>query len=293
MGNEIQKQQQEVNIIVAQMQNQFKKVLPTIIKPERFCRVMLSAINKNPTLIKALLDPRNKTSVLSAFMRCAEMGLEPDGRRAVINCYEKKKSGMYDITLIPMYQGLSELAMRSGMISNIHADKVCENDDFTWDTGEIHHKVNFREPRGKVYCYYCIVRFKDGSTKTETMSLDEVNQIRDRSSAYRAAKTYGSTCPWITDPDEMGKKTVFRRCAKWLPLSPELMDAFKADDEDYQNNKMAQDFTADKFAQAAGVTEQETAADPEVIDVPSEQPENVPGQEPKSAEADGNLFQEK
>ena len=293
MGNEIQKRPNSAGIIVAQMQNQFAKVLPKIITPERFCRVMLSAINKNPTLAKAIVDERNQAAVLSAFMRCAEMGLEPDGRRAVINCYEKKSSGTYDIALIPMYQGLSELAMRSGQISNIHADKVCENDEFIWDTGEIHHKINFREPRGKVYCYYCIVRFKDGSTKTETMSLEEVNQIRERSSSYQAYKRYGKSCPWTEFPDEMGKKTVFRRCSKWLPLSPELRDAFEVDDDDYQQTKMAQDFTADKFAQAAGVTEQETAADPEVIDVPSEQPENAPDKETKPAEADGNLFQEK
>ena len=136
--------------IIRRMEKEFAKVLPKVLPPDRFCRVVLTAINKNQTLADALADHRNQASVLSAFMRCAEMGLEPDGRRAAITCY-KKSSGGYDVTLVPMYQGLAELAMRSGMISNIHADKVCENDTFDWNTGEIQHKIDFRKPRGKVY----------------------------------------------------------------------------------------------------------------------------------------------
>lgn len=273
MTNEITKSNAAIaNTIITQMESQFAKVLPKIITPERFCRVVLSAINKNAALAEAIANPKNKASVLSAMMRCAEMGLEPDGRRAVINCYKKGgRDGEYDVTLIPMYQGLAELAMRSGQISNIHADRVCENDDFSWDTGEIHHKIDFRKDRGKTYAYYCIVRFKDGSTKTETMSLDEVNAIRDRSSAYQAAKRYGKSCPWMTDPDEMGKKTVFRRCSKWLPLSPELRDAIEADDSDYAATVAEIKHAADdKFAQAVGAVDEETAVDTTAVEVEPE-----------------------
>lgn len=252
--NEITKTKDKANLIVNQMQGQFAKVLPKILPPERFCRVLLTAMNKNPALAEALNDSRNQASVLSAFMRCAEMGLEPDGRRAVINCYKKGNTGTYDVTLIPMYQGLAELAMRSGLISNIHCDKVCENDDFSWENGEIKHKIDFRKPRGAAYAFYCIVKFKDGSIKTETMSLEEVNEIRDRSTAYQSAKKYGKTCPWNTDYSEMAKKSVFRRCSKWLPLSPEQRAAIEADDDDYTATAASfKQTTEDKFAQAMGM----------------------------------------
>ena len=285
--NEIAKKESP-NTIIARMQGEFARVLPKVLTPERFCRVVLTAINKNQALADALADRRNQPSVLSAFMRCAEMGLEPDGRRAAISCY-RKKDGSYDVTLLPMFQGLAELAMRSGLISNIHADKVCENDDFDWDTGEIHHKIDFRKSRGTVYAYYCIVRFKDGSIKTETMSMDEVNAIRDRSSAYQAFKKYGKTCPWNTDPDEMGKKTVFRRCSKWLPLSPELQSAIEADDEDYAAAASEIKHAAnDKFAQANIMADQ-PSIDTVAEDVPADP---APAQEPvpESDHNPGSLF---
>lgn len=287
--NEITKTKDKANLIVNQMQGQFAKVLPKILPPERFCRVLLTAMNKNPALAEALNDSRNQASVLSAFMRCAEMGLEPDGRRAVINCYKKGNTGTYDVTLIPMFQGLAELAMRSGLISNIHCDKVCENDDFSWENGEIKHKIDFRKPRGAAYAFYCIVKFKDGSIKTETMSLEEVNAIRDRSTAYQAAKKYGKTCPWMTDADEMSKKTVFRRCSKWLPLSPEQRAAIESDDDDYSATAASfKQTTEDKFAQAMGMGDA-PAENGETIDVA------VTAEEPANASANttaDNLFEQ-
>lgn len=287
--NEVAKRETP-SAIIARMEGQFAKVLPKVLPPDRFCRVVLTAINKNQTLADALADHRNQASVLSAFMRCAEMGLEPDGRRAAITCY-KKSSGGYDVTLVPMYQGLAELAMRSGMISNIHADKVCENDTFDWNTGEIQHKIDFRKPRGKVYAYYCIVRFKDGSVKTETMSLEEVNAIRDRSSGYQYAKKYGKSCPWTTDPEEMGKKTVFRRCSKWLPLSPEQREVFEADDDDYLEPAAAIRHAADdKFAQANNVGENAVIVDAEAGDsIPMDTPAADQTDAPRE-ERDNNLF---
>jgi recombination protein RecT len=267
----------QANSIVLKMKDEFAKVLPKILTPDRYCRVLLTAINKNPTLGDALADPRNKASVLSAFMRCAESGLEPDGRRAVINCFKRGNTGMYDVTFIPMFQGLSELAMRSGLISNIHADKVCENDYFDWNTGEITHKIDYKNPRGKVYAYYCIVKFKDGSTKTETMSLDEVNEVRDNSSAYKAAAKYGKDTPWTTHPEEMGKKTVFRRCAKWLPLSPEQKTAIESDDDDYRYNNIGAEIIQDRFAQETGVEPKNEAENNDVEDaeiVPEEKPQS-------------------
>lgn len=161
-------------------------------------------------------------------MKCAELGIEPDGRRAYLIPYKN------DIQLIIDYKGIAELAMRSGMISNIHADKVCENDEFEYNIGEItKHRIDFRKPRGEAYAYYAIVTFKDGTKKCEVMSKDEVDAIRKRSKSPNNG-------PWVTDYDEMAKKTVFKRLSKWLPLSPELQKGIDIDNEEYEMPKQPQ-----------------------------------------------------
>lgn len=204
------------------------RVLPKICTPERFARVAVTCIKKNSKLILALQTREGKKSLAEAFMKCAELGIEPDGRRAYLIPYKN------DIQLIIDYKGIAELAMRSGMISNIHADKVCENDDFEYNIGEItKHRIDFRKPRGEAYAYYSIVTFKDGTKKCEVMSKDEIDAIRKRSKSPNNG-------PWVTDYDEMAKKTVFKRLSKWLPLSPELQKGIDIDNEEYEMSKQPQ-----------------------------------------------------
>ena len=267
-------QNQIIAGIVDRMKDQWAKVLPKILTPERFARVVLTCINKDKVLAEAMMTPSGKSSVLSAFMKCAEMGLEPDGRRAALVAFRKGKANgaeqQYDITLIPMFQGLAELAMRSGMISSIHADKIYENDKFSWNIGVIEeHRPDFSAPRGNVYAYYCRIRFKDGSFTDEVMTKDEVEAIRDRSNGYKSAKKYGKDNPWITDFHEMAKKTVFRRKAKWLPLSPELVSAIEEDDKDYINVK-ASEITGSRFENPQLETSQEEFLEVQSTSEPSD-----------------------
>lgn len=115
--------------------------------------------------------------------------------------------------------------MRTGKVSFIHADIVCQEDEFAYDKGEIKtHKINFQKPRGEMYAVYAICRFKDGTEKAEVMSREEVEKIRKRSKA-------GNSGPWVTDWNEMAKKTAFRRLSKWLELSPEQRDIVEVDDD--------------------------------------------------------------
>jgi recombination protein RecT len=153
------------------------------------------------------------------MMTCSELGLEPDGRRAHLIPFGN------ECTLIVDYKGLVELAMRSGTVSSIFANIVCDADEFRYLTGEITHEIDFRKPRGPMYAVYCIVAFKDGGKHTEVMTREDVDRIRARSKAGRQG-------PWVTDYDEMAKKTVFRRASKWITLSPEVQDALDRQDAD-------------------------------------------------------------
>lgn len=193
---------------------QFAMALPKHMSPERFIRIALTALTKNPKL-----QTCSQASLVSCLLDISQLGLEPDGRRAHLIPYGDK------CTLIIDYKGLVELAMNTGEVSNIHADIVCESDVFVYNKGVIEtHAIDFKKPRGKMYATYCIITFKDGTHKTEVMTKDEVDAIRKRSKA-------GTSGPWVTDYNEMAKKTVFRRASKWIKLSPEQREAIEKDDK--------------------------------------------------------------
>lgn len=196
------------------MREQFAAALPKHLTPERFCRVALTALTRTPKLAECTQE---------SFFRClldlSAFGLEPDGRRAHLIPYGNQ------CTLILDWKGIAELALRSGLIAKLHADIVCENDEFAYDLGEIKtHKIDFKQPRGAMYAVYALAVTKDGQTFVAVMHKEEVEAIRKRSRA-------GNSGPWQTDYNEMSKKTAFRRLAKWLPLSAEFRDALDKDDD--------------------------------------------------------------
>jgi recombination protein RecT len=237
---------------------QVSRALPKHLTPDRFIRVAVTAMNRVPKLAEC-----DQPSFFNALLSLSQLGLEPDGRRAHLIPFRNNKLGITECQLIIDYKGLVELAMRSGSVANIHADVVCENDVFEYNCGEIReHKIDFRKERGKVYAAYALCKFKDGTVKAEVMGVDEINAIKERSKA-------GSFGPWITDWNEMAKKTVFRRLSKWLPLSPEYRDILDKD---------ADTFDPIALASKANVPPPplKKQAEP-IIDVPEE-----PAQEQKS-----------
>jgi len=206
---------------------QMAMVLPKHLTADRMARVTLTAIMRVPKLLNCTQE-----SLLNCLMQCSQMGLEPDGRRAHLIPFENKKKGIIECTLIVDWKGLAELAMRAGTIAKLHADLICENDEFSFDMGEIlHHKINFRKERGQPYAVYAMATTKTGEKFVQVMTRAEVEAIRDNSQGWRAFKAgYTYSSPWQDAPGEMWKKTVFRRLSKWLVLSPEFRDAQEIDE---------------------------------------------------------------
>jgi recombination protein RecT len=150
-------------------------------------------------------------------MDSASIGLEPDGRNAHLIPYGK------ECTLVLDYKGLIELARRSGQVSELGAEVICENDDFKYSVGSTPvHNIDFFKDRGKVIGAWAWCRFKDGGSQCEVMTRTEIETVRAGSAA-------GKRGPWVSYWGEMAKKTVFRRLSKWLPLSPEYRDALDLD----------------------------------------------------------------
>jgi recombination protein RecT len=206
------------------------EVLPRHCSPDRFIRMAIQAMNRTPDLARC-----SKTSVVRCLMDLSMYGLEPDGRRAHLIPFKRNKKDAkgwtteYECQLIIDYKGLVELVLRSGQVKRIHADVICENDSFEYNLGEVGvHKIDFSKPRGTVYAAYSLCELKDGGVQSVVMTREEIESIRARS----RSKDNG---PWVTDWNEMAKKTTFRRLSKWLPLSTEIRDAIEYGDEEYES----------------------------------------------------------
>lgn len=224
---------------------------------QRFVQSAVNALTKNPALTKC-----DKMSFFGSLMQLASFGLNPDGRNAHLIPYGTT------CTLIIDYKGMVTLAMRCDKVSKVEAFVVHKNDHFRLVNGEVEHIVD--DPwgdRGDIVGYYAVCQFSDGTKKFEVMSKAEVDAVRKRSRA-------GNNGPWVTDYNEMAKKTVFKRLTKWLPVTPELQDAVAKDDEEYQNDKPNQfDRSARVTAKdlLGGKKPEEPEGDAgETIDVPTE-----------------------
>lgn len=199
--------------------DQISKALPSHMSADRMARIATTALTRTPKLAEC-----TQASFFKCLLDLSSWGLEPDGRRAHLIPYGT------ECTLVIDYKGIVELAYRSGWVRKIHCDVVREGDVFRYSIGSVTEHIPFDyrfdidKPAfaGEIIAAYCMIELKDGATKHEVMTRNEINSIRDRSKAGRSG-------PWVTDFSEMAKKTVFRRASKWIPLSAEMHDAFKED----------------------------------------------------------------
>jgi recombination protein RecT len=198
---------------------QIARALPKHMTPDRFLRVATTTLLRVPKLAQC-----SQESFMKAMLDCSSLGLEPDGRRCHLIPYGN------EVQLIVDWKGLVELAKRSGEVLSWKAETVKEKDKFGWVNGVIHHEVNWREDRGKLEAVYSIVKLEGGEVDTEVMTLAEVEAIRKRSKASGSG-------PWVTDFEEMAKKTVIRRHSKRLTLSPEFHTALEIDADKIDTNR--------------------------------------------------------
>ena len=200
-----------------EMRAQIAAALPRHLTPERMLRVATTAIRKTPQLLQC-----NPMTVLGAVVTASQLGLEPDGvlGHAYLIPYGKT------CTFIPGYKGLLQLARRSGEISTIEARVIRERDSWSYSYGldsKLVH-VPCREPdTGELVAAYAVAKLKDGGVQWDLMLRHEIDAIRSRSRA-------GKSGPWVTDYEEMAKKTVLRRLCKMLPVSVELQRAVALDE---------------------------------------------------------------
>jgi len=216
----IDKAKADFAALLSSRKSDLARALPAVgVTPERLLRAVFTAATRQPDLY--LCTPQ---SVYRSVMLAASAGLMPDGITGQAYLLPYNNKGVKECQLQLGVEGMRVLARRSGEVKAIGQQVVREGDDFRFEYGTNKFLRHVPKPdnRGTILAFYSVAEFTGGGTDFEVMWKGEVDLVRSRS----RAKDSG---PWVTDYEEMGKKTVTRRLCKRLPKSEEMARLLDAD----------------------------------------------------------------
>ena len=180
----------------------------------------IQAFQKNDFLAKTAMS--NPTSAQNAIINVAAIGitLNPAAKLAYL---VPRDGGVHlDIS----YMGLLHLAQVSGAIQWGQCKLVYAND--TYESNGLDkaptHKYNAFGERGPVVGGYCTVKTQQGDYLTDEMSLAEIKQVENTSKAKNG--------PWKNWWEEMARKTIVKRAAKYWPRVERVDNAIHHLNED-------------------------------------------------------------
>lgn len=199
------------------------KALPSVLTPERFSRMAMTAITKTPKLAEC-----SPQSFIGSLLTAAQLGLEPNtplGQAYLIPFYNGRKR-TYECQFQVGYKGMIDLCNRSGEIKNIEAHIVYENDEFEFEYGldsKLKHKPCMSDKGAPVWVY-ALYRLNNGGYGFEVMSVDDCMAHGEKYS-----KAFNNS-PWQTNPEEMMKKTVLKKVLKYAPVRSDFVKGTVADE---------------------------------------------------------------
>lgn len=210
--------------LVESQREQFMRVaIDKSIEFDREAGFAAQTLTANDYLAK--IARANKDSFYAAITNVAAIGISLNPASKLAYLVPRKGAVCLDIS----YMGLMHIAQLCGAIQWGQAVIVREKDKFELrgvDKEPEHIYQPFSTDRGTIIGVYVVVKTDGGDYLTHPMTLSKVHEIRDRSEAWKAyQKDKSKTCPWVTDEEEMIKKTCVKQAAKYWPRRERLDNA--------------------------------------------------------------------
>lgn len=227
MANKIQKKSNtkdtSIKGYVKAMESGIRAALPSVMTPERFTRIVMTALSTTPELNEC-----TPQSFLGAMMTAAQLGLEPNTPLGQAYLIPYKNKGVLEAQFQIGYKGLIDLAYRSGEVELVQAQCVYEGDELVYQFGLDPKLVHIPADhnRGALSKVYALFKTKSGGFGFEVMNVEEIKEH-----AKKYSKSYGSAySPWAKNFEEMAKKTVLKKCLKYAPLKSEFARGISSDE---------------------------------------------------------------
>ncbi|MGL4298576.1 MAG: recombinase RecT [Candidatus Neomicrothrix subdominans] len=211
----------------------FEAVLPRHVDPERFSRLVLTAVKATPQLMDCFKTNQGQVSVLVAAMQAAALGLDPNTPTQDAWILPRKNKGVAEAQLLIGYRGLLKLVRRSGQIKTISAEVVREGDEFRWGYGleadTLEHTPAPAGERGDLTHCYAVARYMNGGYNFVVLDREQVERRRAVSDSWKS-DTSRPYSPWTVWTEAMWRKSAIRALMPMLELSPEVEGAVALDE---------------------------------------------------------------
>ena len=213
MTTQIQKPDAYLSIKTALEKNKqaMAEVIPSYLSPDRLLSLALLSIRKTPALQECPVS-----TLLGCVVEASRLGLELGGALGQAYLIPFKEKGQPMAQMVIGYRGFVELMRRSGDVSSIRAVVVHQRDHFSLREGleqVIDHVPCLEGDPGPLRFVYAVAKFsKSGDYQAVFLTKAEVDATKARSRS-------GQFGPWVTDYEEMAKKTAVRRLAKLMRLT--------------------------------------------------------------------------
>lgn len=190
--------------------------LPKDLNIQRFVQNCLAVLNENPELKKI-----NPTQVYLGLLKGAYLGLDFLNRECYLIPYGNSVSFQTD------YKGEVKFTRKYSIrkIRDIYAKVVRKGDEFVEEIVDGHPTLQYRSvpfSNEEIIGAFAVCLFQDGGMLYETMSVEDINGVRNNYSRASQSKA------WKNSFDEMCKKTVLRRLCKHIETDFESVEAKSA-----------------------------------------------------------------
>lgn len=161
----------------------------------------------------------SKLSMINAFYKCCEYGLDPAS--SIGHAWLIPYKGVVDLQI--GYRGWLKLLFNSPLVANVYSYAVYEDDEFSYELGmnpNIKH-IPSKEAKDldKLIATYGVVKLKNGEAQIRVCFRDEIEESKAASRA-----SYKPDSPWRNHYEAMALVVPIRKMGKNLGLPLKIED---------------------------------------------------------------------
>lgn len=184
--------------------------LPKDYSPANALKAAFIMLQEQTVQGKPVLEVCTKASVSMALLKMCVQGLNPMKNQGYFIPYADS------LQWSRSYQGSIALAKRVGEVESVNANIVYKDDKFSFSIDPLTGLKKIDEhiqkigniDNSKIVGAYAIVKYNNGSTDLEVMTIEEIEQ------AWKQGATKGASPAHKNFRQEMAKKTVINRACK-------------------------------------------------------------------------------